>query len=292
MKPEEKWNGTVIEVLTREHGKKVIDWWKEQGVDTMRFIGDSTKEDNDSDRYYGLIDRRFGTHSIESIEKYKAKIITLPEPFPERWYMKITDENREVANEWRRSVANYMISENLRRGSYLLSKCPYDDSFFSNGNVPCDNRFKGYSPITFEQFKEHVLKQSSKMKIKPEQAQGIIDMISPSCKWKERLLDLWAKSIVLKQEIEVSEELLQEGRKEASTSQIKVLDRIFGKEKEEIELSSGQGLNGKELFNKGLNTEQRFLISIYGGKGKSFYLNSNFKWTLTGNVLTVSHKDA
>lgn len=29
MKAEEKWNNHVIEVLTKEHGKEVIEWWKE-----------------------------------------------------------------------------------------------------------------------------------------------------------------------------------------------------------------------------------------------------------------------
>jgi len=47
MKPEEQWNNTVIEVLDREHGKKVIEWWKGQGVSVNGCVGSETRE-NDS----------------------------------------------------------------------------------------------------------------------------------------------------------------------------------------------------------------------------------------------------
>jgi hypothetical protein len=91
MKPEEKWNNTVIEVLDREHGKKVIEWWKKQGVNTNGCAGSETRENNSPYRYYGFIGGEFDSHKLSTINEHNAQIITLPEPFPEKWYMVCTN---------------------------------------------------------------------------------------------------------------------------------------------------------------------------------------------------------
>lgn len=67
----EKWNNTCIKVLSVEHGKQVINFWKSVGVETNmtgNVIGD----------YYGLFDGEFNGFTNE---KYwcKSKIITLEE---------------------------------------------------------------------------------------------------------------------------------------------------------------------------------------------------------------------
>ena len=41
----------VIEVLDREYGKKVIEYWKSIGVDTRGMCGSFTKENGESARY-------------------------------------------------------------------------------------------------------------------------------------------------------------------------------------------------------------------------------------------------
>lgn len=272
MKPEEKWNGTVIEVLNKEHGKKVIEWWKEQGVDVKGCEGTISRECRGfTTYYYGLVNGMFSNWNIESVKSNNAKIITLPEPFPERWYMVCTKENREVANEWRKSVAKMHLTATPFFGEIFISEPFNDGSYFLAGLIEGSMvKNLNLTEISFEQFKEHVLKQpkqSNKIKITSEQAQKIIDMVSPSCKWKERLLDLWAKSIVLKQEIEVSDELYKEGYKDASESQKKVLDGIFGKSKE------------VDITERPVNY---FLIPRIDGdyKDKSFYLSNNYNWEI------------
>ena len=75
----------VIEVLNKEHGKKVIEYWKSKGVNTIGMCGDTTKEDDEECRYYGVIRCSFDCYSIEDVHKYNAEIIELPEeekPFP------------------------------------------------------------------------------------------------------------------------------------------------------------------------------------------------------------------
>jgi hypothetical protein len=273
-------DNTVIKVESEEHGKRVIEWWKEQGVDVGKRKGSGTIMN-----YYGIYDGIFDNNSEAIALKLGKKIITLPETFPSKWYLKITNENKEVANEWRRSVCGSVWgSEILCSGYLLLSKHDYDTSYFC-GEVYFDEHksfYSDYSEINIEQFLEHVynpwkykpikgqilIKQENKMGkiISWREAQELIGIVSDSCQWKERLLFDWAKSIALKENIEVSNERLQQGRKEASQSQKEVIDRIFGKEKEEIVIPK-MVVDG-------------FIAKRVGGEyaHKSFCLSKEYEW--------------
>ena len=68
----------VIEVLNREHGKKVIEYWKSKGVDTMGMCGSFTKEDGEHSCYYGVINDMFDCYSISFVRKHNTEIIELP----------------------------------------------------------------------------------------------------------------------------------------------------------------------------------------------------------------------
>ena len=76
----------VIEVLNKEHGKKVIEYWRTKGVDTGNAVGGCTKEGGVAERYYGVIEGSFGGYPIEFVRESNAKIIELPiensRPFP------------------------------------------------------------------------------------------------------------------------------------------------------------------------------------------------------------------
>ena len=75
----------VIETLDIEHGKKVIEYWKSRGVDTL-LNGDCTRDRKYDIRYYGVINNKFDCYSIEFVYKHNAEIIELPiensRPFP------------------------------------------------------------------------------------------------------------------------------------------------------------------------------------------------------------------
>lgn len=74
-----KYNNCVIEVLDLEHGKKVIEWWKSQGVDTGFFNGRHNKAYNDIYRFYGLIGGEFDNASYDFCINHNIDIITLPD---------------------------------------------------------------------------------------------------------------------------------------------------------------------------------------------------------------------
>lgn len=69
----------VIEVLDREHGKKVIEYWKSQGVDTRHLDGGCTRDRKYDTRYYGVIYGVFGMYAIDYVWNANAEIIELPE---------------------------------------------------------------------------------------------------------------------------------------------------------------------------------------------------------------------
>ena len=68
----------VIEVLNKEHGKKVIEYWKSKGADVRGFSGNQTREDDSEFRFYGFINGEFNNYRRKSVYLYKAKIIELP----------------------------------------------------------------------------------------------------------------------------------------------------------------------------------------------------------------------
>ena len=72
----------VIEVLNKEHGKKVLEYWKSRGFDVEDFSGDQTREDDSAFRFYGVINGEFNNYLRKSVNLYKAKIIELPTESP------------------------------------------------------------------------------------------------------------------------------------------------------------------------------------------------------------------
>ena len=68
----------VIEVLNKEHGKKVIEYWRSKGVDTWVLQGDCNRDGGYKKRYYGVINDMFDCYTIEFARKHNAEIIELP----------------------------------------------------------------------------------------------------------------------------------------------------------------------------------------------------------------------
>lgn len=69
----------VIEVLNKEHGKKVIEYWKSLGFENIHNLkGDATRDEQADCRYYGVIDGDFDNYSIDLVKEVNAEIIELP----------------------------------------------------------------------------------------------------------------------------------------------------------------------------------------------------------------------
>ena len=84
----------VIEVLNKEHGKKVIEYWKSRGVDTTGYIGCANKSDGSLDRFYGIINGAFDSYEEASVIEYNAEIIELPKEKTYPRVMMVSDDER------------------------------------------------------------------------------------------------------------------------------------------------------------------------------------------------------
>ncbi len=88
-------NNKVIKVLDREHGKKVIEFWK-QYCDTGSLAGDGIFN------YYGIINGEFDFWTISEVREYNAEIIELPEEKTYPRVMLVSNDN--IKGERRRVV--------------------------------------------------------------------------------------------------------------------------------------------------------------------------------------------
>ena len=76
----------VIKVLYKEHGAKVIEFWK-QYCDTRLLKGDGIGS------YYGIINGRFDIWHINYVQKSNAEIIELPEEKSYPRIMLVSDDS-------------------------------------------------------------------------------------------------------------------------------------------------------------------------------------------------------
>ena len=83
-------NNKVIKVLNKEHGAKVIEFFK-QYCNTRNLRGDSIGD------YYGIIDGKFDIWDIDDIAK--AEIIELPEEKTYPRVMLVSDDNINWDNQ-------------------------------------------------------------------------------------------------------------------------------------------------------------------------------------------------
>jgi hypothetical protein len=227
-------NNTVIKVLDREHGKKVIEWWKSKGVNTNNYGGSCTLDSGAVCIYYGFINGYFSNHSLSEVKLYKAKIIELPQekdysikgtplPYiPEGTKYRCSDWGVYESHSYLRVERENHISFGLQEFNGEMHVV-YDKKDYVGSNYLM-------TPLSIIQELDKK-EQSEPMKtriITSEQAQSIIDVACET--WKNTLFDKWGRAIVLKKEITIDEFFYQEMRKACTTPQNELFDKIFGKD--------------------------------------------------------------
>ncbi len=152
---------------------------------------------------------------------------------PKKWYVKVTDENREILNNWRKSVCDngwkdYIMLDNCRVISekYDGSYCAYwDEEYYTE---------RYYQEITTEQFIKYVLKdnkpkETNQMKTKVK-ATEVLEIHSIACLgWKVKIAG-FLKRTDSEQNIEFTQDEVNEMFDAATKEQKPVLERIFGKQ--------------------------------------------------------------
>lgn len=103
-----------------------------------------------------------GTKSSNFLEDFKHNptLLTLEEwdsivnpkqefVLPEKWHVKVTKENQEILTKWKNDISKGVFNHSAIMYNYIT----YDGSGDDGRNL------KGYTEITFEQFKQYVIKE-------------------------------------------------------------------------------------------------------------------------------------
>lgn len=88
-------NNTVIKATTREHGAKIVEYYRNLGWDTYGMEGLDSEDKGSKFIYYGVINGCFSNYSFLDISFYNVKIIELPaEPKPLEYpkVMEVSDD--------------------------------------------------------------------------------------------------------------------------------------------------------------------------------------------------------
>lgn len=136
--------------------------------------------------------------------------------------------------------------------------------------------------------KEFLKQKTENMRtITHDQASQIIDIACSS--WKEKLAFLWAKNIVLKKDIEISEDFYKEMRKACTLPQNELFDEIFGKDYKEGDwvyvITGGNGaLGADEFIGQVCNKEKAKSVEYHGQDSHEYaplyVIRNNTSWGL------------
>lgn len=110
------YNNCAIKVLNLEHGKKVLEWWESQGVDTGRSEGDSEVYP-----FYGLFDGEFDHEDKNHCIKNGIKIIPLPEEsvlFKVGDVVRFKGDDGRIPYKFTANIPNHL----LKHGSLFLKE--------------------------------------------------------------------------------------------------------------------------------------------------------------------------
>lgn len=101
-------NNTVIKVLNKEHGAKVIEFYKKNGYDTKWFYGSNTGY------HYGVYNNNFSWYTNSDMERFPLKVIELPE---EKEYPKVMMVSNSPINRQNPGYKRVVFME--KQGKYL-----------------------------------------------------------------------------------------------------------------------------------------------------------------------------
>ena len=171
--------------------------------------------------------------TFEQFKKYVLKEEDKKEfVLPEKWCVKRTSENYEVINDYFNKGCNINTYE--AKNAYMHYPNHRTNVGFLNGNHSASNVYSGYTEITFEQFKQYVLKTTpvmdNKRKLTIQNYRKIYNVACP--KWKTKLQDMYGKEFAISDEITIPEDDYKQMRIACTSEQHALFDEIFGKDKE------------------------------------------------------------
>ena len=271
----------VIKVLNIEHGKKVIEYWNSQGVDTKGSWGQLCEDEGDTCIYYGVINGEFLSYSLNKVNAYNAEIIELP----------IKDEFDMTTNEGRLAYAekHYPIGTVIKsiHSVFKIELTGKPSSYGISNIMACGklpNSLHG-TPVDIYydgKWAEIVKKEENKvMETQRLTRQGLKEIHSVACTdWKSKLERYGARN-PLEDYIELTQEEVNAMFKACFKEQLPIVSKYLKKDDGSVDLS-------RVVYDEG----GVLLDNVYIIKHKaepstkdSFWLNERYNWNIEINSL-------
>lgn len=139
----------------------------------------------------------YRTDSNMTFEQFKEKYMEFE--LPENWYVIITDDNKEILENWRKKQPDCDLDYNIDRAVAVTSN-NYDNSYLFY-SLRFNDQASKCTKITFKQFKKYVLKEETmELKITKErvleaanscaQAKGVLKKIFPEVFEDDKYLNI------------------------------------------------------------------------------------------------------
>lgn len=270
---------TVIKVLTKEHGAKVIEWWKSQVEETHGYAGTMCEAEGYEAFYYGVIDGHFGNYSRKDVDRYNAKIIELPE---EEFDMTINEGRLAYAKKHYPIGTKYIPLDSETGHTYPQSSksrftpqvtiCPYADY---HNDLDAGNGF-----IYVHKFNKwaEIVKEEEKMETQKLSRQGLKEIHSVACSnWKGKLEGMGIRN-PLEDYIELTQEEVDTMFKACTKEQLPIVSKYLKQDDGSVDLFTEFNIDGIGFYK---DTEYILRIRNIGQYGeKSFLLNNKFDWEI------------
>lgn len=121
----------VIKVLDFNHGREVIQYWKDRGVDVREYEGNITECTGGTFIYYGVINGKFDNYDLNMVRHYNADIIELPNKLPIPRMVLVSDyDDEDLEFKWMERELLADLSEFNLNYPYVC-RC-VDDSKITN----------------------------------------------------------------------------------------------------------------------------------------------------------------
>jgi hypothetical protein len=192
-------------------------------------------------------------------------------------------------NKWRKSICTNHKTDILK-WDHTLVNCHHDGSYYFASVVETLLDWdwaKGSKEITFEQFKKYILKQETKTVMSKQiltvSVTDVLEIHSIACiNWKETIAGKYLPRVDRNQYITFTQEEVDAMFKAATTTQLPVLERIFGLQHKELTLKDMA--NGKPLFREdAMGDGKAGMIEVRAEdeyKDKAFWLSHVYNWEI------------
>jgi hypothetical protein len=223
---------------------------------------------------------------------YPEHFEVIEEVLPEKWYMQLYDlsnEELKQCDKWRKSICTNYKAKSLE-WDYILVNCHHDGSYYFADPVETLPRWgwaEGIKEITFEQFKKHILKQETKTVMSKQKltvpVTDVLEIHGIACDtWKSKIATDYLPTVDKNQNITFKQYEIDAMFKAATTTQLPVLERIFGAQHKEPTLKDIA--NGQPLFREDANGYGKAgMIEVRAEdeyKDKAFWLSHLYNWEI------------